>query len=99
VHVRAFLVVLISGVGFAFPRLSAAQDRWQVMLRDGKIVWDLRLVQLAGDTLVFQPTNTTRSMRLPVMQVDVLRLVQKAKKRRARPTVKAPGTASWAVPT
>ena len=84
-RVRAFLAVLIGGVGFAFPRLSAAQDRWQVTLRSGAILWDLRLVRLAGDTLVLRQTDATRILRLPVLQVDELRLVQKAEKRQGAP--------------
>ena len=42
-------------------------------------------MQLTGDTLVFRQTDTTRALRLPVMQVDVLRLVQKAEKRQGAP--------------
>jgi hypothetical protein len=85
VSIRAFLAVLLCGLGFAFPRRIAAQERWQVTLHDGAIVWDLRLVQLAGDTLVFRQMDATRVLRLPVLQVDVLRLVQKAEKRQNAP--------------
>jgi hypothetical protein len=84
VRIRAFLAVLFCGVGFAFPRLGAAQDRWQVTLHSGAIVWDLRFVQIAGDTLVFRQTGGN-TRRLPVMQVDELRLVQKAEKRQQAP--------------
>jgi hypothetical protein len=85
VPVRAFLTVLCCGAGCAFPRLSAAQDRWQVTLHSGAIVWDLRLVQLAGDTLVFRRTDAALMLRLPLLQVDELRLVQKAEKRQQAP--------------
>ena len=54
-------------------------------LHSGAILWDLRLVQLAGDTLVFRAAGAARTLRLPVMQVDVLRLVQKAEKRQNAP--------------
>lgn len=84
-RVRVVLTVLFCGISLVLPRLSAAQDRWQVTLRDGSLVWDLRLVQLAGDTLVFRQTDTARALRFPVMQVDVLRLVQKAEKRQGAP--------------
>jgi hypothetical protein len=90
VRVR-LLTVLFCGIGCAFPRLSPAQDRWQVTLRNGAIVWDLRLVRLAGDTLVFRRTDATRVLRLPVMQVDVLRLVQKAEKRQGAPDAQGTG--------
>jgi hypothetical protein len=88
VGVRIHLAVLFCLV---LPRLGAAQDRWQVTLRDGTLVWDLRLVQLAGDTLVFRPTDTARVLRFPVMQVDVLRLVQKAEKRQGAPDAQGTG--------
>jgi hypothetical protein len=88
VRVRIHLAVLFCIV---LPCLSAAQDRWQVTLRDGTLVWDLRLVQLAGDTLVFRPTDTARVLRFPVMQVDVLRLVQKAEKRQGAPDAQGTG--------
>ena len=76
--------MLFCGLGFAFPHPGAAQDRWQVTLHNGAIVWDLRVVRLAGDTLVFRETDGN-TRRLPVMQVDELRLVQKAEKRQQAP--------------
>ena len=83
--VRAFPLVLFCGIGFAFPHRAVAQDRWQVTLRSGAILWDLRLVRVAGDTLVFRDSSAARTRRLPVMQVDELRLVQKAEKRQQAP--------------
>src|SRR3989442_3653170 len=50
--------------------------RWQIMLRDGSTLWDLRLVKVSGDTLVFQGNDST--LRFPLMHVDELRLVRKA---------------------
>ena len=85
VRVRAFLAVLFCGIGLAFPRVGVAQDRWQVTLHSGTILWDLRLVQLAGDALVFRRTDAPTTLRLPVTQVDELRLVQKAEKRQQAP--------------
>jgi hypothetical protein len=84
VRARAFPAVLFCGIGFAFPHLGAAQDRWQLTLHSGAIVWDLRFVRLAGDTLVFRQTGGNIRL-LPVMQVDELRLVQKAEKRQQAP--------------
>src|SRR3989442_4994563 len=46
------------------------------MLRDGATLWDLRLVKVSGDTLVFQGNDSI--LRFPLMQVDELRLVRKA---------------------
>ena len=90
-RVRVLLAVFFCGIGLSLPRLGAAQDRWQVTLRDGTLVWDLRLMQLAGDTLVFRPADTARALRFPVMQVDVLRLVQKAEKRQGAPDGRGTG--------
>src|SRR3989454_116337 len=44
--------VLALCLGLLGVRSSSAQDRWQLTLNSGKTVWDLRLVKLAGDTLV-----------------------------------------------
>src|SRR2546425_13297794 len=46
------------------------------MLKDGSTLWDLRLVKLSGDTLVFQGNDSI--LRFPLMRVDELRLVRKA---------------------
>src|SRR2546427_6909064 len=46
------------------------------MLRDGATLWDLRLVKVSGDTLVFQGNDSI--LRFPLMHVDELRLVRKA---------------------
>src|SRR3989442_7260859 len=46
------------------------------MLRDGSTLWDLRLVKVSGDTLVFQGNDSI--LRFPLMHVDELRLVRKA---------------------
>jgi len=76
------LLALLFGLGAAAP--AAAQDRapadptarWQITLKDGSTLWDLRLVKLGGDTLVFQGNDSI--LRFPLMQVDELRLVRKA---------------------
>jgi len=76
------LLALVFGLGAAAP--AAAQDRaaaepadrWQIMLRDGSTLWDLRLVTLNGDTVVFRGNDSI--LRFPVMRVDELRLVRKA---------------------
>jgi hypothetical protein len=66
---------------------AAAQERWQITLSSGTIVWDLALVALRGDTLVFHPISARADsvLRLPVMRVDELRLVQKSEKRQFAP--------------
>jgi hypothetical protein len=53
-------------------------DRWQLTLNSGRILWDLQLVKLAGDTLVVRHADSTYAF--PIGQLDELRLVQKSKR-------------------
>jgi hypothetical protein len=53
-------------------------DRWQLTLDSGRILWDLQLVKLAGDTLVVRHADST--VGFPIGQLDELRLVQKSKR-------------------
>jgi hypothetical protein len=75
--VRPLLVVLaLAGAGTA----AAQQDeRWQVTLNDGTIVWELHLVQLRNDTLVVRGSDST--YRFPISSVDELRMVRKSVRR------------------
>ena len=60
---------------------SAAQDRWQLTLHSDTVLWDLELVGVSGDSLVVRQTDTEATLRLPLMQIDELRLVAKAVRR------------------
>jgi len=57
---------------------QAAEDVWQITLKDGTIVWNLRLEALRRDTLVFRQDKQTR--RYPLMRVDEMRLVRAGKR-------------------
>jgi hypothetical protein len=76
------LLALVLGLGAAAPAAAQGRttaepaDRWQITLKDGSNLWDLRLVKLSGDTLVFQGNDSI--LRFPLMRVDELRLVRKA---------------------
>ena len=76
------LLALVLGLGAAAPAAAQGRataepvDRWQITLKDGSTLWDLRLVQLSGDTIVFQGNDSV--LRFPLMRVDELRLVRKA---------------------
>jgi len=79
------LLALVLGLSAAAPAAGAAAqgrataepaDRWQITLKDGSTLWDLRLVKLGEDTLVFQ--GNASILRFPLMRVDELRLVRKA---------------------
>ena len=72
---RAFVLAGWALLGAA--AVAAQQDeRWQVTLNDGTIVWDLRLVRLRSDTLVLRGSDST--YRFSIGQVDELRMVRKS---------------------
>src|SRR3989442_8354944 len=70
---RVSLVLLGAALLGALPG-AAQQDRWQITLRDGAVLWELQLVRLDGDTVVFQHGDST--LRLHLLQVDEGRLVR-----------------------
>ena len=74
----AALVLLAGG---AIPGHAQQGDRWQVTLHDGRLMWDLRLVRLTGDTLVLRQGTGDSTYRFPIGRVDELRLVHKAERR------------------
>ena len=75
---RALWVAGIALLGAA--ALTAQQDdRWQITLNDGRILWELHLVRFRSDTVVVQQGDST--FRFPIGQVDELRLVRKAERR------------------
>ena len=76
---KAWLVVAL-GLLCAIPLAAQEDDRWQLTLHDGTILWELHLARLAGDTLVVHHADST--YRFPIMQVDELRLVRKSESRR-----------------
>lgn len=79
---RGWLVVGVALLGAgAGPVMAQQDDRWQITLSDGTILWELHLARLAGDTLVVRHVDST--YRFPIMRVDELRLVRKSQSRRA----------------
>jgi len=67
---RALLLAALALVGAG----QATEDVWQITLKDGTIVWNLRLEALRRDTLVFRQDKKT--IRYPLLRVDELRLVR-----------------------
>src|SRR5207249_6368425 len=61
------------------PDGGASSDLWQITLRDGTIVWNLHLVGLVRDTIVFQQDDKT--VRYPLARVDEMRLVRSEERR------------------
>lgn len=76
-------LLVIRGAVSAGPAARAAPaqpgDRWQLMLSDGTILWEIRLVRFSHDTLVVRHADSTYA--LPIAKVDELRLVQKSVRR------------------
>ena len=68
---------------------GAAQDRWQLTLHSDTVLWDLELVELRGDTLLVRHTDDGATLRVPLMQIDELRLIAKAEKRANEPDARA----------
>jgi hypothetical protein len=76
---KAWLVAAVTLLAAA-PVGAQQDDRWQITLNDGTIIWELHLAWLQGDTLVVRHDDST--YRYPIMQVDELRLVRKSEARR-----------------
>jgi hypothetical protein len=64
------------------PRAAAAQndapvdtERWQIQTESGDYIWDIRLLRLSGDTLLFKQADTVGRTR--VDQIRELRLIRK----------------------
>jgi len=67
------MALLLAGVAL-FAASQDTSDVWQITLKDGTIVWNLRLERLQHDTIVFR--QQTRIVRYPLLGVDELRLVR-----------------------
>ena len=67
---RALLLAGLALVGAG----QATEDVWQITLKDGTIVWNLRLETLRRDTIVFR--QNTKTLRYPLLRVDEMRLVR-----------------------
>jgi hypothetical protein len=67
---RALLLAALALVGAG----QATEDIWQITLKDGTIVWNLRLDALRHDTVVFHQDKKT--LRYALLRVDEMRLVR-----------------------
>ncbi|HEY7681693.1 MAG TPA: hypothetical protein VH879_03525 [Gemmatimonadales bacterium] len=79
-HLPLLLAVLCC---CAVPALAQSKDkdddRWQIGLENGDYIWDIRLVRLAGDSLVYRQADTLG--RVNVQQVREVRLIRKTEVR------------------
>jgi hypothetical protein len=75
----SLLILLLSLAPSAARAQGKDDDRWQIGLESGDYIWDIRLVRLAGDSLVFRQADTLGSVS--VQQVKELRLIRKTEMR------------------
>jgi hypothetical protein len=78
----ALLAVALVLIGFTIATAQSARpgaDRWQVTMDGERYVWDVRLVRLAGDTLVVRQSDSL--VNIPVARVTELRLIRKSEVR------------------
>jgi hypothetical protein len=77
------LAALLTLPGAAATAQEKSADRWQITLASGDYIWDIKLVKLDGDKLVYIQSDTTGSVG--VDKIDELRLIQKTEVHLAEP--------------
>jgi hypothetical protein len=70
------VLALVPGAMRAQDTPKPSDDRWQIGLENGQYIWDIRLVRLKGDSLVFRQADTLGTVS--VQQIGELRLIQKS---------------------
>lgn len=73
-------VLLLGLLLVTAPAPSSAQtrsddDRWQITVESGEYIWDIRLVRLTGDSLVYRQADSLHSVG--VQQIKEMRLIRK----------------------
>jgi len=74
----AALLTLLS-VGVAAQTPGGSPDRWQLTMDDGQYIWDIGLVRLDGDQLVFRQADTLGTA--PVAKITEVRRIGKTEVR------------------
>jgi hypothetical protein len=69
----------LSGSALSGQTTGGKDDRWQATLDDGSYAWDIRLVRLDGESLVFRQADSLG--RMPVGQISEMRLIRKSEAR------------------
>jgi hypothetical protein len=73
----AALCSLLVALAFAAtPATAQDDDRWQLTLDGEQYVWDVRLVELKGDTLVVRQADSL--VTVPVGRITEVRLIRKS---------------------
>ena len=78
-RLASVIVLLLSLVGAPASGQATGADRWQIGLESGDYIWDIRLVRLAGDSLMFRQADTVGSVS--VQRIKELRLIRKSEMR------------------
>ncbi len=75
------MLSLLVGISLATPvvpapaQTSADDDRWQIAVESGDYIWDIRLVRLTGDSLVYRQLDSVGTVS--VQQIKEMRLIRK----------------------
>jgi hypothetical protein len=73
------LALLLTGVTSPIRAQGSDAERWQITTDSGSYIWDIRLVRLAGDSLIFRQADTLGSVS--VQQTKEIRLIRKTEMR------------------
>ena len=71
----AALLVIPAAVALPLLAQSTRDDRWQIALESGEYIWDIRLVRLTGDSLVYRRADSVGAVS--VQRIGELRLIRK----------------------
>lgn len=79
---QTILLPILLGIVLTAPVLPARaqtpahdDDRWQITVESGEYIWDIRLVRLAGDSLVYRQADSLH--RVAIQQIKEMRLIRK----------------------
>ncbi len=78
-HTTFLLATALLAVGATAAQAQADDERWQITTESGDYYWDIHLVRLAGDSVVFRQADSLG--RVSVQQVKELRLIRKSEMR------------------
>lgn len=73
------VALLLSTVTAPIRAQGQDDDRWQITTNSGDYIWDIRLVRLSGDSLIFRQADTLGSVS--VQQTKEIRLIRKSEMR------------------
>jgi len=73
------LALLLTAAASPIRAQGSDDERWQITTDSGTYIWDIRLVRLAGDSLIFRQADTLGSVS--VQQTKEIRLIRKTEMR------------------